>query len=349
MTPSTTPPDLCIEDISSYGQDVGRGNLVGIQPYMEVWDYADADSFFRKLNGYVVIAKAQNWLYENTIVIFPEYIGTWLAASGEDKSIFAANSLETAVKKMIRTNLLKFAATLLRTKSSNKIVDALFRMKAAEMAHIYQTTFSQLAQTYQITIVAGSIVLPEPQIVGGTLVVGNGRLQNISIVCKPDGTLYPHIIRKIFPVHLETTFLGAAQAKELPVFATPAGKLGVLICADSWYPESYVPLAEQNVEILVVPINQGGWHEPWPGYATEYVPGDVDLHDAINLTEKEAWLKYALAGRIAASGATMGMHVFFHGRIWDQIGDGQTIIVRNGDVITAPYISKAALVNVWLD
>jgi predicted amidohydrolase len=150
-------------------------------------------------------------------------------------------------------------------------------------------------------------------------------------------------------VHQETTFLAAARLAQLPVFETPAGKLGVLICADSWYPEAYVPLAVQNVDLLVVPNNQGGWHKPWPGYATEHVPADVDPQDVLHLTEKEAWLKYALAGRMHTTSATIGLHVFLHGRIWDQTGDGQTIIVRKAEVITAPYVSGAALVNVWLD
>lgn len=26
---------------------------------------------------------------------------------------------------------------------------------------------------------------------------------------------------------------------DIPVFDTPVGKLGVLVCADSWYPEAY--------------------------------------------------------------------------------------------------------------
>jgi hypothetical protein len=109
-------------------------------------------------------AQANDWLHTASIVVFPEYIGTWLVAAGEDDSIFMADSLETAVKRMIRTNLLKFAKTLLRAQSKNKIVDAIFRMKADEMARIYQETFSRLAQKYQVTIVAGSIVLPEPEI-----------------------------------------------------------------------------------------------------------------------------------------------------------------------------------------
>ena len=348
-TPNSINPNLHIEDISSYGMDNGNGNLIAIQPFMEVGDYASAEHFSTKLDGYLQEVQAQYWLCAKSIVIFPEYIGTWLVAVGEDDAIFQADSLETAVKQMIRTNLIKFTKTLLHTKSRNKIIDAIFRMKAKEMAHIYQETFSQLAQNYQVTVVAGSIVLPEPQIVDGELVVGNGRLQNISIVCKPDGTLHPHIIRKIFPVHLETTFLDAAQPTELPNFDTPAGKLGVLICADSWYPEAYAPLAEQNVELIVVPNNQGNWHHSWPGYATEYIPADVDLQDVMHLTEKEAWLKYALAGRMRSTSATIGIHVFLHGRIWDQIGDGQTIIVHNEGLITAPYVSRAALVNVWLD
>ena len=140
-----------------------------------------------------------------------------MVAIGEDEAIFEVDLLETAVKKMIRTNRFKFAKTLFHAKSSNKVIDTIFRMKATEMAQIYQSTFSKLAETYQVTIVARSLVLPEPQITDGQLVVGNGRLQNISILFKPDGTLHPHIVRKINPVHLEKTFLSAAEPEELPV------------------------------------------------------------------------------------------------------------------------------------
>lgn len=346
---SSPQPHLRIEDISSFGVDSGNGNLVGIQPFMETEDYTSADHFYAKLDGYLQKAQAQNWLCAKSIVIFPEHIGTWLVAADEEAAVFQADSLQTAVKCIIRTNLFKFSKTILRAQSKNKIVDAIFRMKAGEMARISQQTFSSLAQKYQVTLVAGSIVLPEPQIVAGELVVGTGRLQNISIVCQPDGTLHPHIVRKIYPVHQETTFLAAARPAELPVFETPAGKMGVLICADSWYPEAYESLTAQNVELLVVPNNQDGWHKPWPGYATENIPADVDPQDVLHLTEKEAWLKYALAGRMQATSATIGMHVFLHGRIWDQTGDGQTIIVRKAEVSTAPYVAKAALVNVWLD
>lgn len=34
--------------------------------------------------------------------------------------------------------------------------------------------------------------------------------------------------------------------EDLPVFETPVGKLAVLICADSWFPEQYKALKEKG-------------------------------------------------------------------------------------------------------
>ena len=45
-------------------------------------------------------------------------------------------------------------------------------------------------------------------------------------------------------------------------YDTPAGELGVLICADSWYLEPYETLAAQGPDFIVVPNNyftEGGW------------------------------------------------------------------------------------------
>ncbi|MFO7680563.1 MAG: hypothetical protein R6X34_10975 [Chloroflexota bacterium] len=97
-----------------------------------------------------------------------------------------------------------------------------------------------------------------------------------------------------------------------------------------------------------MPNNQGGWHKPWGGYITPPVPADVDETDIEQLTEREAWLKYALAGRMHLSGARVGMQVFFHGRLWDQVSEGQSIILKENQLIEAPDVLGAALINVWL-
>ena len=46
----------------------------------------------------------------------------------------------------------------------------------------YQSLFGGLAETYGVTIVAGSIVLPEPRVEEGVLLVGDGPLYNVSLV-----------------------------------------------------------------------------------------------------------------------------------------------------------------------
>ena len=345
-------PNLYIQEIGSFGQDQGQGNLVGIQPYMETADYATAESFRAKLNGYLAAAKEQGWLNPQSVVIFPEYIGTWLVAVAEKRQILEAETLETAVKQMILRHLPRFLSNRLKAQSHDKVVDALFRMKAKQMAQVYHDTFSQLAQQFQVTIVAGSLVLPEPTLVNGRLQAGKGPLQNVSLVFGADSRPIPHIVRKVYMVQPdEASFTAAGSAADLPVFETPAGRLGVLICADSWYADIYEALAPQKPQLLAVPNNQtpaGCWSKPWPGYNPGPPPADVDLNDVGTLTEGEAWLKYGLGGRLASAGAAAGMHVFFHGRLWDQSADGHTIMVTSEGIMEAPHVEKAALTNLWL-
>ncbi|HEY63838.1 MAG TPA: hypothetical protein G4O02_04650 [Caldilineae bacterium] len=38
-----------------------------------------------------------------------------------------------------------------------------------------------------------------------------------------------------------------------PAFDTPAGRLGVLICADSWYPQACEAMRDHSVEMIAVP------------------------------------------------------------------------------------------------
>ncbi len=64
---------------------------------------------------------------------------------------------------MAASNPLKLARGWLGAKGEDRMADALFRMKAVDMAHDYQTLFGGLAQDFGVTVVAGSIVLPNPR------------------------------------------------------------------------------------------------------------------------------------------------------------------------------------------
>jgi predicted amidohydrolase len=342
---------LYLDDTSSYGIDSGNGNLVAVQTYMEPSDFASVEAFRTKLDGYMAEAKAQGWLQPDTIVVFPEWMGTWLVLANEKEELYKAETLEEAMQLMVLSNLPAFAQSYLEAQGEDKIRDTLFRMKADSIAQIHADTFASLAEEYGVTIVAGSLILPNPQIENGELLPGSGHLQNITPVFRPDGTLYPDLIRKVVLTNDEAAFMSGGKAEQLSTYHTPAGELGVLICADSWYPTPYEPLNAQEPEFIVVPnnfISDVGWDEVWKGYDPGPEPADVDLADIGRISEGEARLKYTLDGRMQDVGAETGMHVFFRGNIWDLTSHGHTIIFSEDGTIEAPPEARGALVNYWL-
>lgn len=314
--------------IISHGKDLAKGNIIGLLPVMEAKDYQSIDSFTNKIESYLLAAKYHNLLNEKTIIVFPEYIGTWLVFCGFESSF----GKEPIIKIL----------------SNEK---ALFQIRAKEMCDIYQKTFSSLAKKYKVTLVAGTIVLPNPEIVGGKLAISTGPLYNICAVYKPDGLSHDKIIKKIFLTKREQLYTSPGSIDELSVFSTPAGNLGVLICADSWYPESYLKLRKMKANLLAIPsfvLGDHHWAMAWNGYDGHPNPKDVSATDLESLSEKEAWLKYSLPGRIKSTNIKYGILSFLRGDLWNLGSDGMTIssidgktdISRSSTAITNIYINK---------
>ncbi len=158
---------------------------------------------------------------------------------------------------------------------------------------------------------------------------GSGPLYNTGFVFHPDGRLDPKPVRKVHPIPDEAGFTAAAPAQRLPVFETEHGRLGVLVCADSWHPDTYAALAEQNVQIMAVPAflqPSNVWETPWQGYTTGW-PDDANPKDQTRLSEREAWITYALGGRMRSFGASHGVTAFLRGNLWDLGSDGANILV----------------------
>jgi predicted amidohydrolase len=202
-----------------------------------------------------------------------------------------------------------------------------------------------------VTVVAGSILLPDPSVRDGVVVAGRGPVQNVSAVFGPDGRAHPALARKAFPTRDELPFVSGAPLESLPVFETPAGRLGVLVCADSWQPAAYARLQAQAVALVAVPsaiLNAGLWDKPWGGYDGAAAPSDVDARDVGALTEGQAWRKYAMGGRLREAGGAFGMNVFLRGSFWDTGSDGHSLAVRAGEPEAETKSEGAALLNVWL-
>lgn len=168
-----------------------------------------------------------------------------------------------------------------------------------------------------------------------------------------NGKAYPAVVRKVFLTADEQGFLEKGRIDELPVFDTPAGRLGILICADAWFPESYARLKAEGVELLVVPsfiTGAGKLATPWQGYSGAPPPTDVNAADVGRITLGAAWTRYAFAGRWPASGAHTGITSCLLGHLWDLGTDGQTTVVRRERPPETSHLrGEDSMVNLWLE
>lgn len=347
-------PRYVLSDVESYGTDNGRGNLLALSPYVHTYDFSSEQAFYNMLEYYLNFAQRKKLLTDSTIVVLPEYLGTWLVAVNEKKEMYKDTSITDALQRIVWSNLWSFGKAYINAQSIEKEKDAVFRMKADKMAEIYQNTFSKLAKDFGVTIVAGSIVLPEPEIKNGMLTIQpKGKLYNISVVYDQTGKALSPLVKKTAPVTAEKSFTANAPSNLLPAYNTISGKLGVLICADACFPENYSTLQQHQTDVVVVPSFVTGseaWNIYWKGYDEGATPSDVDKNDFGRITEKDAWLKYALTGRAKAAGIKNGVIVFLRGDLWNIGSDGQTIIWANDTATVSKTIqdNTGSLINVWL-
>ncbi|UCR83907.1 carbon-nitrogen hydrolase family protein [Pseudomonas chlororaphis] len=342
--------DLRIKLAVDQGTPADHGNLLGIQPELFPTDYQSPERLHRKLAAYLQQARDQGLLNEKTVVVLPEHIGTWLMVSGEKNELYQAASLKEAMNWLAVSNPLPFLRALITAKGDNRLNDAHLRMKARSMAEQYQRLFGGLAKEFGITLVAGSIVLPEPVIEGSNLRIGSGALYNTTLVFGSDGLPIGQPQRQLYPTFDERGFIQASTDQAVQVVDTPAGRLGVLIGSDSWYPDNYRKLNAQGAQLVAVPafvMGRGAWDRPWRGYKNLSTPSEVSLKPE-EVSEGEAWRRLTLTGRAPSSLASAGVSVFLRGQFWDQGSAGQSFINSNGEHFADGDARGARLLNIWL-
>ncbi len=101
--------------------------------------------------------------------------------------------------------------------------------------------FSEFSITYNINIISGS--MPEMK---------DGRLYNVGYLCRRDGTVERY--EKLHVTPDEAKVWGMQGGNQIKAFDTDCGKIGVLICYDSEFPELSRLLADEGMDILFVPF-----------------------------------------------------------------------------------------------
>jgi len=240
--------DLRTLPISSQGQPGTAGNLLGIETRLLPADYQSRERLHLKFATYLDQARDAGLLGPRTLVVLPEHVGTGLFALGEKPEVQQARTLRDAMQWMALSNPWDYLRALFDNTSEDRRTEAVLRIKAPQMADDYQRIFADLAKTYGVTLVAGSIVLPEPQLQAGRLKSGTGPLRQVSLVFAPDG-------KPIGPLHYKTAlsryerrYSQAPESQEVTLLHTPAGRLAVLLGCDG-----YTRSLPATTELLALP------------------------------------------------------------------------------------------------
>ena len=140
-----------------------------------------------------------------------------------------------------------FSAPLMGLKPDLSSIDAIVFL--AEFTEQLRTAISDMAVSYNINIIAGSMPLVE-----------DGIVYNVAYLCRRDGTFEEQ--RKIHITPGEKRDWSLEGGDQLRVFDTDSGRIAILICYDIEFPELSRHAAEQGVEIIFVPF----WTDTKNGY-----------------------------------------------------------------------------------
>jgi predicted amidohydrolase/GNAT superfamily N-acetyltransferase len=132
-----------------------------------------------------------------------------------------------------------FNAPLMADVNHLKTPDAIREL--AKHTEAIVAKFSEFSITYNINIISGS--MPEMK---------DGRLYNVGYLCRRDGTLERY--EKLHVTPDEAKVWGMQGGSQIKAFDTDCGKIGVLICYDSEFPELSRLLADEGMDILFVPF-----------------------------------------------------------------------------------------------
>lgn len=240
--------DLRILPIESQGQPSETGNLLGIETRLMPADYQSRERLRLKFATYLDQARGAGLLNDRTVVILPEHVGTGLFALGEKPEVQQARTLRDAMQWMALSNPWDYLRALLDNEGDDRRTEAVLKLKAGEMADDYQEIFGGLAKAYGVTLVAGSIVLPEPYLDKGRLRSGSGPLRQVSLTFMPDGDVLGPLQYKKHLSRYERRYSEAPVYPEPSVLETPAGRLIVLLGCDG-----YTRHVSDEAELLAVP------------------------------------------------------------------------------------------------
>jgi len=255
-------------------------DLFCVQPYMRPEDYLTPEAFFHKIDGYFQIATRKRTLRQPAVIVFPEDLATFLLLEGQGTLLNRVQTMDQAFRAIGQQKGLALLAAMIEFHTIH-MKRAFFTQGAARVWHIWHGTMTRLAREYQMTVVAGSALMPESR---GNYDMNmyqpkNSRIYNLSFTVAPDGHVFYHT-RKVNLVPTQEDILDLSpgplnQAVELRLLPETDIPMATAICYDAFSrphtssePHFVNVLAEldrQGARLIAQPsANPWWWNERWP-------------------------------------------------------------------------------------
>lgn len=177
------------------------------------------------------------------LVVFPENVGAPLFTlmPGLADMLQEHRSMDAAVAALAREG---------RGDEELQVADVLAVLTPA-VRRVYFATFSALARQFRVHLMAGSVMLAD----------ADGRVYNRVHLFGPAGQLIGSQDKcHLLPMEREW---GLSAGQTLPVFSTPVGEVGLPICTDATYFETFDILRAQGAEIALVGVANPEPYHPY--------------------------------------------------------------------------------------
>jgi len=205
---------------------------------------------------------------------------------------------------------------------------ARLRAEAVSLAGDDLLPLREAAKEHRVTVVCGIEEIDAE--------FSRGTLYNTVVVIGPDGTLLNRH-RKLMPTNPERMVWGQGDASGLKAVETPCGRVGALICWESYMPLARAALYAQGVQLYVAPT---------------YDSGDRWLATARHIArEGGCWVigsGCALQGRDLAHPLLTEAGLYSDPDEW--INDGDSVVVApGGQVVAGPLHQKFGMLVAEID
>lgn len=314
-----------------------RVRIVAVQAELHPERYRSPEAFVDRTEA--LVAAAVEGAPGPTLVAFPELYAMPLLFTAAGVGGELSRSLPVALATLARRRGWRWLAMALRHPRSG-VLAAPYRDLGVAAHRLWVDTFSDLARRYRVTLVAGSALLPT---VGFEAARGwhavDDRVHNVALLFGPNGALLARSRKVHLTAGLERRIgLRRGSPLELPVVATPVGRVAIAVCLDGWYHPLLEQLDGQGAQVLVQPsANPASWSRRWPA-DPRLSEGEAWLQRGLALgLQRRAHLRYAINPMLVGGIAPLA----FEGvsTLWTRVGDQEVRLEQS-----APDPAREALV-----